>query len=192
MSTEDIVAITQLVLRERDGRVHGYWKEMEDVFHPDAEINLAWMKGSRDDFIENSRNRSPATNSLVTDRLEPVLVRVNIDRAIAIIGCTISVRTEVDGIEVDMDQNTKLLYMAERKQGQWKLMGLQAIYERDKFTSTIPGMSLPPLDPSIFNSYRPSYRCLSYMYEKKGREMSQEAPGNGKYFPEKVSSLKSV
>ena len=183
MSTESIVAINQLVLREREGRACRYWGEMEDVFYPDAEIDVAWMKGSRDEFIGNSRDRPPATNIMVADRLEPVLVRIKNDRAIATIGCTISVRTEIDGVEIDMDQNTKLLYRAERKHGHWKLMGLKAIYERDKIAPSIPGTSMPPIDSSLFKSYRPSYRCLSYMYGTKGRVISQEAAGNGMLFP---------
>ena len=181
MSTDDIVAITQLVLRERDGRAQRYWDEMKDVFHPDAEINISWMKGNRDAFIEGSRKRSPAEGALIADRLEPILVRVKSDRAVATMGCTLSLRADVDGVEVDLDQFTKLLYRAERREGQWKLMGLTGIYERDKLTPTIPGVPLS-IDPHKIQDYRRSYRLFSYVHGKRGHPMKQDLPGNGKIY----------
>ena len=178
MSTDDIVAITQLILRERDGRAHHYWNEVEDVYHPDAEIHLSWIKGNRDAFIEAGRNRSPTQGSMIVGRLEPILVRVKDERAVATMGCTLSLRTELDGIEVDLDQFTKLLYRAERREGQWTLMSLTGLYERDKLAPTIPGVPLS-VDPQKIKEFRKSYRLFSYVHGKRGRPMSQDLPGNG-------------
>jgi len=50
-TTDDIVAITQLVVRERESRDLGYWNRMLDCFHPDAEINISWIHGSAREFV---------------------------------------------------------------------------------------------------------------------------------------------
>lgn len=46
LEAADIVAVSQLVLRERFGRDLGLWEQMRDRNHDDSFMRISWMKGS--------------------------------------------------------------------------------------------------------------------------------------------------
>ena len=48
---DDVTEITQLVLRERQGRDRGWWAQMADCFHPDSRVTLSWFDGPGSEFV---------------------------------------------------------------------------------------------------------------------------------------------
>jgi hypothetical protein len=55
-SAADITLITQLVVRERDSRDMGFWNRMLDCFHPDALIDISWIRGNPQQFVDGSKD----------------------------------------------------------------------------------------------------------------------------------------
>ena len=51
--TADIVAVGQLVLRERQCRDRGRWAEMRACFAEDSAVRLSWFRCSGADFVTN-------------------------------------------------------------------------------------------------------------------------------------------
>jgi hypothetical protein len=51
----DIVAVSQLLLRERFGRDLGLWEQMRDCYHDDSIVRISWMKGSGPEFVRHSK-----------------------------------------------------------------------------------------------------------------------------------------
>ena len=56
MTSHDITAIEQLVVRERESRDLGFWSRMRDCYHDDAEIDISWFRGSAPDLVAASRD----------------------------------------------------------------------------------------------------------------------------------------
>jgi hypothetical protein len=45
-ATVDVIANTQLVLHEREARDRGWWRQMHECYHADAEVHVAWFEGT--------------------------------------------------------------------------------------------------------------------------------------------------
>ena len=179
MPAEDITAVMQLVQRERESRDRQWWKEMSEAYDPEARIRVSWYDGNPQGFIEHSRKIAQAGNKSL-HHLQPITVRVNGDRAVATLGCHMESQVEADifGTEAVVEIYVRLVYTAQRKQSEWKLMSLNCIYERDSVTPIIPGTSLT-INTAVLSKYRSSYRFLSYTLEKKGHTSNQELAGDG-------------
>ncbi|MEO6187119.1 MAG: nuclear transport factor 2 family protein, partial [Steroidobacteraceae bacterium] len=80
MTAADITLVTQLIVRERDSRDMGFWNRMLDCFHPDALIDISWIRGNPQQFVEGSRDMA-ARGMQATHSLGPVLVALNGARA---------------------------------------------------------------------------------------------------------------
>ena len=182
MSSNDVKAIEQLVLREREGRDRGWWDEFENAYHPDAEVWVSWYHGNPAGFVAGTRKKASQSgqvlNPFVPHQLQPMTVRINGSRAVVILGCKIETQHILDGVEVNLCVFCHLVYRAEQHQGEWKLMSFNCIYERDLITPIIPGTSLT-VDVAKLDSYRKAYRFLSYATDKMGRLCDQELPGEG-------------
>lgn len=54
----DVTAITQLILRERQGRDRGWWDRMRAAFRPDSVVRLSWFSGTGPEFVRRSEEMS--------------------------------------------------------------------------------------------------------------------------------------
>ena len=160
---------------------------MRRVYRSDALIKLSWYQGSAEGFIESSmRMASGKTSS--SHRLQPIVVRVNRSKAVATLSATIDSRVVVDEVEVDLESHTRLIYRALKANddGRWKLASLDCIYQRDRLDAAIPGEGLAT-DTKAMKSYCSTYRCLSYILEKRGYPVDSDLPGDDR--PEQVKRL---
>ena len=181
----DIEEITQLVLRERQGRDRAWWDQMKACFHPDSQVNLSWFRGSGFDFTDRSRAMSDAGFRPVHRPSPPVIHRQG-ERAVLELPIAIEARIPLNGVEVDLTSYTRLLYQVERQDGQWKIKVLNCIYERDTLTPAMPGTVLS-LDLDLLATFRPSYRCVAYHITTGGRAMMEDLYGDDQ--PERVKAL---
>jgi hypothetical protein len=55
------------------------------------------------------------------------------------------------------------LLRAERREGVWRLSGVDPVYLRDEIAPVIPGQTVA-IDPGALKSFRPSYRFLCYCF----------------------------
>ena len=182
---DDIAAITQLVVRERESRDMGYWNRMRDCFHADSEINISWFKGNGHDFVEGSRDMA-ARGMLAKHRLGPVLVTLNGERALATLSGIIDIPTDIEGKQFTLSAHCLMLYRVSKPAGQWKLNSFEVIYRRHEFIPAILGQTAN-LPEDLLASYRPSYRNLCYSLHLKGYTPNHDLAGEDR--PETVQAI---
>ena len=70
--------------------------------------------------------------------------------------------------------------------GVWKIKGMDCIYERDMLIPVVPDPKAF-VDPSEFEKYRKSYKCVSWLFNHTGLPCGDELPGDDK--PETVQKV---
>jgi SnoaL-like domain len=156
----DVVAIQQLILRERLSRDLGLWEQMRDCFHDDSVVRLSWIDASGPEFVRRSKEMAER-NVKATHRLGPILVTLAGDRAIAQLGAIIDVPGKVRGIAVVVSSHARFLFRAERRAGVWRIYGFDVIYQRDEINPVIPGQVVT-IEPNELKNFRPPYQLLSF------------------------------
>lgn len=186
MSAQDTVSIQQLVCREREARDRCWWAEMRSTFAPEGVVSLSWYQGDAKGFVDGSIRMAQGGSSS-THKLGPVVVRVIGMRALATVSATIEARTSIEGVEADLLSDTRLLYRAAQdSNGQWKLVSLTCIYEKDRIVTAVPGEKIT-IAAEDLAKYRSTYRCLSFVLESRGFPVNQELVGDDR--PEGVTKL---
>lgn len=182
---EDIAAITQLVVRERESRDMGFWNRMRDCFHEDSEVNISWFRGNGHDFVTGSRDMA-ARGMLAKHRLGPVHATLNGERALATLSGIIDIPTQLEGKEFTLSAHCLMLYRVSKREGIWRLSSFEVIYRRDEFIPAILGQTATlPVD--LLASYRASYRNLCYSLHLKGYTPNLQLAGEDQ--PETVRQM---
>jgi SnoaL-like domain len=171
----DTMAITQLILRERESRDLARWETMRECFWPDSLVRVSWFRGNGPDFVKGSidmaRRGIPAKH-----RLGPILVRLAGDRAVASLHGIIDLPVVMKGVSATLATHSLFLYRAEKREGRWGLMGFDAIYRRDELIPDFPGQTIA-IDPEEVKDFRKSYRLLSYYLHSQGYQVDSNLPG---------------
>ncbi len=194
-SADDLLnsyAVSQLILRERLAReLHDFDAE-EACFLPDALVEVSWYKGDAAGFVDAGRKSDEGDNpskAVYFDTMSPAAVWVNHERAIADSSCVVNTFLLLDGTEASMKSYTRLLWRAQKINGEWRIAGLRAIYIRDTLEPCNPA-EIPRIDKQKLEQYRPSYRHLSYVLEVQGRSLRDDLPGVDR--PETVAALRAA
>jgi len=181
----DITTITQLILRERESRDLQRWNTMRDCFWPDSLIRVSWFRGNGPDFVAGSIDMAkrgvPAKH-----RLGPILVRLADNRSVASLSGIIDLPVKLNGVEATLSTHSRFLYRVERRNGEWRLFGFDAIYMRDELTPSISGQTIS-IDPSALKGFRPTYRMLCFYLKSQGFTIDSELPGEDR--PDLVEAL---
>lgn len=185
MSAEDITAISQLVVRERESRDMGFWQRMRDCFHEDADVTISWFQGRGHAFVDASKAMA-ARGMLAKHRLGPVLVTLNGDRALATLSAIIDIPTVIADKDFTLSAHCLLIYRVSKRQNVWRLSSFEVIYRRDEFIPVILGQSVE-LPLQQLAAYRPSYRNLCYSLSLKGYRPDNELAGEDR--PESVRAI---
>ena len=184
-SPEDIAAISQLIVRERESRDMGFWNRMKACFLKDSEINISWFSGNGEAFVEGSKDMA-ARGMKATHRLGPILVNQNGNRAVATLSGIIDVPTEVNGVELMLSSHCLMCYRVEKQNSGWGIFSFSAIYRRDEFIPAVLGQSITIPEDEL-KKYRHAYRNLSYSLALKGYEVNNDMPGIDR--PETVRAM---
>jgi hypothetical protein len=99
-------------------------------------------------------------------------------------GC-INYRFRIDGHDYDCASYARFLSWLEKVNGEWKMLRLEAIYDRDTITPALP-MLMPPAKFHM-EGHRDSYRCIGWLLASKGFEVNRHLPGTDR--PESVTKL---
>ncbi|MFJ8844778.1 nuclear transport factor 2 family protein [Streptomyces cyaneofuscatus] len=181
----DIDAITQTVLRERQGRDRGWWDRMKACYWPDSTVSLSWYEGDGPGFVDASAAMAGRGDASV-HRLSPPVVQVVGGRAFVEVPAAIEVRTAVDGVTADLVSRTRILYRLERRDGRWGIVALDCVYERDTLTPAFPGGQLT-VRPEDLAPYRPSYAVLAWHLARRGYEVGADLLGDDR--PERTAAF---
>ncbi|MCB8913916.1 nuclear transport factor 2 family protein [Rhodococcus rhodochrous] len=183
--TNDITAVTQVVLRERQARDREWWEQMRECIHPDAHIRLSWFRGSGAQFVVESQKMS-ARGQQATHRLSPPVVSVHQNRAVVEISAGIEFRDTIGGVEADLTSYTRLLYRLQKMPDSWQIVSLDPIYERDSLIPTVPGL-IPQIDTTTLAAIRKPYRFLGYYLRQNGYDITDDLYGDDR--PDEVQDL---
>lgn len=168
--------IRDLVSKERFARDQGLWDVMAGCFHPDAHIRTSWYDGNGVDYI-------PATQKLLEKVpgskhwIFPGFVQTNLDRATVESPGMIFNRTVLEGVEVDYHIFCRYHCRVERRDDVWRLLTFEVIFERDVMRSLDPSNELP-IDWELLAKYRPTYRFLAYLQDRRGYNLSHDLLGD--------------
>lgn len=168
-------AIAAVVAEERHWRDRGDWHRMAAAYLPECEIRLAWFQGTTAKFLEASRGGG--RGGVTTHRLSPSIVRVHGERAVAETGVVVETRTEQGGVPVDLFSYCRYVNRLRRDDGAWRLASVDCICEKDTMHVVYPNDSVT-LDKLALDTYRPSYRFVSYNLESHGLSARPDLPGD--------------
>ena len=181
----DKAEITEVVQRERAYRDQSRWDDMQRMYHDDAVVDLSWFQGSGGEFVAASRRLYEAGRHSA-HQMGPTLVSLNGKSALAMTGCAVCLRTQLDGVELELTAHSRLHERLERRDGEWRISWMGIVYLRDLLVPVSPSQHVA-LDEARLARYRSSYRFLSYLLEQTGVAPRDDLPGEDR--PETVQPL---
>ena len=176
--------ITKLVEYERFCRDMQKFDEEKECFSEHSRVRISWFDGDGREFVERSRGGSRELWSAPKHKIYNTFVWLNGDKAVAEAQCMMGAYNTVEEIVYHRIGWARLLYRVQKEDGLWKIKALDCIYERDMLVPVVP---CAPLDPAEFEKYRPSYRCISWLFEKWGTPYNDRLPGDDR--PEILNEL---
>jgi hypothetical protein len=171
----DIVAVQQLILKERSARDMQEWELLASCFTEDSVIEMSWFRGTGALFAAESK-KIAAGGLLTFHETGPSSIQICKDRAIADTPMAAHVIREMGGADVDITFWTRMRSRAERRSGVWLLSGLRIIYLHDLIVARMPA-SIPNLNTDLLQTFRPTYRYLSYALSTSGHPIANDLPG---------------
>ncbi|WP_326837512.1 nuclear transport factor 2 family protein [Amycolatopsis rhabdoformis] len=180
----DEAEILQLVVRERQVRDRGWWDELPGCYHPEATIRTSWFSGTIAEYVERSKDMHTSDPS--THRVGVPVVRAHGDRSVVELPMTIEFRGDVRGVECDLAVQIRFITRVERRDGTWRILSSEAVFEHDTLTPTMPG-SAPKVTSEDLAGFRPSYRMLALWLTERGYEVGDDRLGADR--PEAVEQV---
>ena len=181
----DIALVTQVVLNERQGRDRGWWELMSDLYWPDSHVKLSWYDGDGAGFIAGSAAMAER-GSVALHHLYAPVVHVRGTKAYVEVSVGMRLAVEVDDVSAELISYTRLNYRLEKRDGVWKIVTLDAIYEYVTLTPLVPGQVIHvPADE--LTQYRPSYAILSWNLARVGGTPTNDELGDDR--PEEVAAF---
>ncbi|WP_410631542.1 nuclear transport factor 2 family protein [Amycolatopsis sp. cmx-4-83] len=181
----DTTEITQVILKERQGRDRGWFDQEGSCFHPHSRVRITWFDGSGAEFVELSRE-SFAEGLRPSHRLYPPVVHSAGDRAMAEVPTEISIVQSFGGVDAYVISDTRLLYRLERIEDRWKISSLDCVYDRDTLVPVVFGTS-PKIDTEILARFRRPFMYLAYHLHEIGKSLRDDLYGSDR--PEQVDEL---
>ncbi|MGY2736888.1 nuclear transport factor 2 family protein [Sphingomonas sp. UYP23] len=187
LDAADQSAVDSLIQRERAARDTGQWAEMANCYHPKSYVEVSWFQGAGTDFVKQSS--LIAGGKVYTFHImSPAVVMLNGDRALAETGCTVHGLTELEGVEIDIVSQSRLLWRAQKEKAGWLIAGMRAYYLSDAIIAADP-TKVPDIDHAIFDGLRRSYRSIAYVMARSGFPVRDDLAGIDR--PDTVASLRA-
>lgn len=158
---EDRLQIGDLITRfiHRD---LGDWEALRSLFHPDGEIVVTWFEGKFSEFVDRSI-RMTESNLKSKHLLASPSITFNGDRAI--LESNALLLGENTKLNLAFEAHSRFLDIAEKRDGVWKLVKRQSIYDMAYFM--FPA-GMIEIDQGVLAKYPREYAPLAYLLEKSG------------------------
>jgi hypothetical protein len=158
---QDRLQISDLI----NGWIHrdlGQWEQLANLAHPDGIIEITWFEGLFSEFVEGSRRMGKS--DLRTKHLigNPVVI-FNGDKAVVETNAVIV--GENVRLNLGCSVHNRFYDLVERRQGEWKLLKRQSIYDMGTFTFP---QGLVEIDHQIVARYPREYAPLAYLLDNSG------------------------
>lgn len=172
---DDVSAVTQIVLRERQGRDRGWWDQMLATYWPDSRVDLSWYHGDGPGFVYGSRAMYERGAQPVHRMFAPV-VDLKGNKAHVEVGALTWSTLEVKGVTANFETSMRLNYRLEKRNGEWRILAMQPVYEYATVSPAAPGETIN-ISAQDLAPYRPSYALLSWNMAQRGYKLSQDEIG---------------
>ncbi len=182
---DDVTAITQVILKERQGRDRGWFEQEAACFHPHSRVHITWFDGPGAEFVQLSR-ASYDQGIRPSHQLSPPVVHLEGERAVAEVPAEISVIQSFGDDDAYVVSKTRLLYQLERITGSWKISALDCIYNRDTLIPLVQGTSLS-IDHDVLRQFRRPFMYLAYHLHQIGKSVRDDLYADDQ--PEQVNAL---
>jgi ketosteroid isomerase-like protein len=174
-TSEDKLAIREVVENWALWRDAGDWERFATVWHDDGWMTATWFQGPANKFIEVSRAGFERGVSIL-HFLGGFTCDVAGNRAIAQTKMTINQRAAVDGLEVDVVCTGRFYDFFEKRADRWAIVRRQPIYEKDRMDPVEPSRRLM-LDVTVLAKFPDGYRHLAYLQSRNGFTVKVGLPG---------------
>ncbi|WP_256354374.1 MULTISPECIES: nuclear transport factor 2 family protein [unclassified Variovorax] len=158
---EDRLALNDLIT----GWIHrdlGDWDALRELFHPDGTIEVTWFEGSFGEFVDGSIRMG--ASDLQTKHLIGTPV-ATLNGGKAIVETNAVIVGENVKLQLGCAVHNRFYDMAERRDGVWKLLRRQSVYDMGSFTFPAGPRDI---DPAMVARYPREYAALAYVLEKSG------------------------
>jgi len=156
----------------------GDWDGLRSTVHPDAQMTATWFDGSFEEFIAACQ-ASWRKGSKSQHFLGGSVAQIKGSKAIAQTRMSIMVRGTVDNQLVDITCTGRFYDRVEKRDGKWKILKRNVIYEKDRIDLLDPSASLS-LDHNRLQRFPEGYQHLAYMQSAQGANVSPHlATGSG-------------
>lgn len=163
-------------------RDQGEWETMRACFHPDATVRVLWYSGPVATFLERTiaaaAEREPGESSKHWFGNSRVWIKG--DRALLETDTMVMGRNSFAGHLFDFTLFLRLYDRLERRQGEWKILRMDAIYDKDRLDPVVPG-SVPASLFDGVNLREPdgAIGLMRWRIEKRGGKIPTDIPIGG-------------
>jgi hypothetical protein len=171
----DQLAIREVVESWALARDSADWDWFREQWHDDGYMMATWFQGPKEDFIRVSQEGfEKGVNILHYTGASQA--RVAGDRAVSQTRMTIMQRGEVHGVEVDVTCIGRFYDFFAKRNGAWRIVLRQPIYEKDRLDPVQPDATVH-LDPELLGKFPVGYRHLAYLQVQVGYPVKPDMPG---------------
>ncbi|KAH6659154.1 hypothetical protein BKA67DRAFT_666021 [Truncatella angustata] len=169
--------IASLLKRERYYRDTRQWDKLRKCYHPDASktrIAVSVFKGNADGFVDMSQRSTPPGLKVI-HTIDPVEIAIKRDKSLVHSNAIISARALVDGVDYEITSWLRAISGLEQIEGEWKIVSLEVIYNRDSLVPSSPQEK--PISLGELDKFRSSYRHVAWFMSSKGLNVPNDLPG---------------
>ncbi len=180
-STEDDVAVANVVFSERWARDTGQFDLMTSFWNPNATVAVSWFKGPATAFIAATESNF-AKGVISLHVMGGAAIIVNDERATADCSAQIVIKGAVKDFNTGnpvvclLTTWVRINERLSKIKCKWGIDQFAAIYQTGTIVPYNPGDAVA-LDPVKLASFRPSYACESYILSALGVSVYDDLPG---------------
>ena len=152
------------------------WDGLVGSYVPASPVRTIWFDGAIEDFAESLKAKLVAGH-VIRHRVFPAKLHQRGGRAICESPANISERLTLEGIQLDLTAHVRFHSRLVLTDVGWRLNSFEAIYESDSVRPVNPADPLP-IDWTMANAMRPSYRFAGYCAAGRKHEVSQDLLGD--------------
>ena len=164
-------------------RDNGEWEAMRACFHPEATVRVLWYSGPVAPFleqtIESAAKKKPGEKT-TRHWLGNSRAWVKGERAILETDAMMLNRDRFMGHLFDFTINLRLYDRVERRGGEWRILRMDAIYDKDRLDPVIPGSVPPDFFAGLrFDGPDAAIGFARWRIEKRGGQIPVDLPIGG-------------
>jgi hypothetical protein len=160
----------------------GEWEQLRDLFHPDGTIEITWFEGLASDFVTGSM-RMGKSDLRTKHLIAAPAITFNASGSKAILETNAMIIAENVQLNVGCECHNRFYDMAEKRDGVWRLVRRQSIYDMGTFTFPL---GLVEIDPAVVAKYPREYATLAYLLEKSGFPLQRVFATRGSELEQKI------